>query len=159
MANEPLNEVAYKFYTQEVTAGAGLTNTQLRATAVPVAATPYPADATPLTGTSGNVANAQAQATLAAVSGKTNYLTGLYVSGGGSTAGLGVTVTVSGTTGSSIFFPVVAPVGALLPMQGLQLTFTPPIPASGANVAITATMPALGAGNLYAGVVITGFRI
>lgn len=126
---------------------------------LPVTAAVYPVGATPLTSASGNVINNQAQASLAAVSGKTNYICGLTVSGGGSTAGLGVSVTVAGTIGGSIFFPVVAPAGAVVPMPGLQLTFSPPIPASAANVAIVATLPALGAGNLYAGIVIHGFRI
>ena len=140
---------------------AGVNGTSIATVAnpFPVAANPYPVDATPLTGTSGNVANAQAQATLAAVSGKTNYLCSITVSGAGSTAGGGVTVTVAGTTGSSIFFPVMAPVGALSPLPGLQLTFVPPIPASAANTAITATLPALGAGNTHAGIVIHGYRI
>ena len=164
MANEPWNEVAYKFFQNAISGTitvvtGGLTDTQLRASAVTTAPNPYPTGATPLTGTSGNVANAQAQATLAAVSGKTNYISGLTVSGGGSTAGAGVTVTVAGTTGSSIFFPVMAPAGVLVPLPGLQLTFVPPIPASAANTAITATLPALGAGNTHAGITIHGYRI
>lgn len=126
---------------------------------LPVTAAIYPVGATPLTGTSGNVANAQAQATLSAVAGKTNYLSSVTVSGGGSTAGAGVTVTIAGTTGSSIFFPVMAPAGVLVPLPGLQLVFNPPIPASAANTAITATLPALGAGNTHAGITIHGFRI
>jgi len=140
-------------------AGVNGTSVATVANPFPVAFNPYPVDATPLTGTSGNVANAQAQATLAPVVGKTNYICGLTVSGGGSTAGAGVTVTVAGTTGSSIFFPVMAPAGVLVPLPGLQLSFVPPIPASAANVAIVATLPALGAGNTHAGITIHGFRI
>jgi hypothetical protein len=126
---------------------------------VTVIGSALPVGAVNVNATSGNVANAQAQATLAATAGKTNYITGLTVSGGGSTAGAGVTVSVAGLLGGTIFFPVMAPVGALVPMQGLQLNFNPPIPASAANTAITATLPALGVGNTHAGITTTGFRL
>jgi hypothetical protein len=159
MANEPLNEVAYKFYTQEVTAGAGVTDTQLRASPVPVVTGALPAGATQLTNSNGNAANAQAQATFAAVSGKTNYITGMTVCGGGSTAGLATFVTLAGVSGGSLFYPIVAPIGALVGFAPLTVVFNPPLAASAANTAITATLPALGAGGLAAGVSITGYRV
>lgn len=164
MANEPWNEVAYKFF-QNAISGAitvvtgGLTDTQLRATPVPVVTGALPAGATQLTNSNGNAVNAQAQATFTATSGKTNYITGMVVTGGGSTAGLATFVTLAGVSGGSLFYPVVAPVGALVPFPPLVVKFDPPLAASAANTAITATLPALGAGGLAAGVSITGYRV
>jgi hypothetical protein len=106
---------------------------------------------------SGNVANASAVATLAAVAGKTNYLSGLVLSAGGATLGLPVSATVTGLAGGTATFTFAAPAGALIAATPLVLNFNPPIPASGVNVAIVVTLPALGAGNTNAAATAWGY--
>ncbi len=119
---------------------------------LPVAASPLPTDSTGATATSvkassGNVANASAAATLAAVAAKTAYITGFDVTGTGATAASVVSVTVTGLLGgtSTYTLPVVA--GANLGNPALVVQFNPPLPASAVNTAIVVTCPALGAGN------------
>src|SRR5260370_37907131 len=56
----------------------------------------YPPGATPIAASSGNVANAVATATLASAANVTTYITGFEVTGAGATAGLAVTVTITG---------------------------------------------------------------
>lgn len=110
------------------------------------AASPLPMGATPIMANSGNAANASAIATLAAVAGRVNNIVGFDVTGSGATAGLPVVVTVAGLLGGSLTFTYCAAVGALLSNSPLAVRFPMPIPASGANVAITVTCPALGLG-------------
>jgi len=144
--------------SQDIAGGNG-TSIATAANPFPVAVSPFPFGATPINGASGNVVNAQAQAVLAGASGKTTYITGLTVSGGGSTAGGGVTVQIAGLLGGTIFFPIMIPTGATVPMQGLQLNFNPPLPASATNTAITPTLPAAGAGSTHAGIAATGYQL
>lgn len=112
-----------------------------------VAANDFPVGATPITGTSGNVANASAVATLTASAGLTNYITGFDVSGSGATAGSIVVVTVAGLLGGSLTFTHAAVTGATVLNSPLRIVFPKPIPANTTNTAITVTCPALGAGN------------
>ena len=127
--------------------------------AVSIGAGSFPTGATPLTNSNGNATNAQAQATLAAVVGKTNYITSLTITGGGSTAGAAVLASLAGLKGGTTYYAVVAPVGARVPFPPVVIYFDPPHPANAVNTAITATLPALGAGGLAASVSITGFNI
>lgn len=144
--------------SQDIAGGNG-TSIASAANPFPVSSVFLPTGAVQLTDSNGNAANAQAQATFAATASVTNYITSMTVTGGGSTAGLATFVTLAGLADGSLFFPVVAPVGALVPFPPLVVKFDPPLAASAANTAITATLPALGAGNVAAGVAITGFRV
>jgi len=117
----------------------------------------YPAGASPLQASSGNKANAVASALLAATPGQLTYITGATVTGGGTTAGGAADLTISGLLGGTMTIPLMIPAGANVPLPPLNLTFIPPLPASAVNTAITASLPALGAGGLSAGVTVRGF--
>ena len=119
-----------------------------------------PAGATALFAASGNVANASAVATLAAAAGRTTYLSGLTITGSGSTLGGVVLATVTGLIGGATATYVVAvPTGVIVGVTPLVLRFDPPIPASAANTAIVVTLPALGGGNSNASVNAFGYQI
>jgi hypothetical protein len=118
-----------------------------------------PAGATILTASSGNVANASAAATFPAVANVTNYVTGFTITGGGATAASLVIATLVGLLGGTASFDVAVPAGATLGLTPLVVTFPQPIPASAANTALVLTLPALGAGNTHAAVVMHGFKI
>lgn len=118
-----------------------------------------PVGATQLLAVSGNVANAAAAATFAATAGKTNYLTGVEILAGGATSAALVAATITGLLGGTITYPFAAPAGATSAAVPLIVTFNPPLPASAANIAITATLPALGAGNTMATVTLHGYRL
>lgn len=99
----------------------------------------------------GNVGAAgQITATLAAVAGKTNYLTGFYVDGLGATGASVIEVTVSGTLGGSFTRKLSIPAGATVAITPLVMGFESPIPGSAANTAIVVTVPSFGAGNTNA---------
>ena len=119
----------------------------------------YQAGATPVSASSGNVANAAAAATLPAVAGKTTYVTGFEITGAGATAAAVVLATLTGLTGGTATYVVVAPAGATTSITPLVVQFPAPIPASSVNAAITLTLPALGAGNTNAAVVAHGFQL
>lgn len=113
---------------------------------------PYPvaadgSDATPVTATSGNVANAIATATIPAIAGKTAYISGFTISGAGATAAAVVNPTVTGVIGGTKTFVACAVAGATVMNPVLDVQFCPPIPASAVNTAIAVACPALGAGN------------
>lgn len=120
---------------------------------------PYPSGATPITATSGNVANANAVATLAGVEGKTTYVTGISLTGSGASGGAVVLATLAGLVSGTQSFVYVAASGASTGNAPLNLAFDPPIPASAPNTAIVLTLPALGSGNTNAVANITGFQI
>jgi hypothetical protein len=126
---------------------------------VDLASQVYPRGATPVTAASGNVANASAAATLAAVSGKTNYVTGFTITAGGSTGAALVSATLTGLLGGTATYTYATPAGATVGATPLTVKFGIPVPASAANTAITLTLPALGAGNTNAAVSIQGFYI
>lgn len=117
----------------------------------------YPAGATPVHADSGNGAAAAIAATLPAVAGKTNYLTGFEVTGGGATAASLVDVTVTGLLGGTETYVLGVVAGAAAGNQPLIVQFDPPIPASGVNTAITVNVPSLGAGNTKARAQVHGF--
>jgi hypothetical protein len=96
---------------------------------------------------SGNVAAATAAATLAAVTGALNYLSGFSVSGAGATGALVVSVTVTGLEAGTLTFTYTAVAGVTLANTPLFVEFNPPLPASGEGVAIVVSCPTLGAGN------------
>ena len=118
-----------------------------------------PAGVTPLNSSSGNVAAAAATATLAAVPGQTNYLTGFDFTGAGATAGSVVTGTITGLLGGTRSFSIAVPAGAAVGLAPLSLSFDPPLPASAVNTAIVVSVPSLGAGNTNATLNAQGFLI
>lgn len=125
---------------------------------------PYPVaadgtDATPVTATSGAVANAVATATIPGVAGKTAYIAGFDITGGGATAASLVGPTVTGTISGTLNYTLGVVAGAALMNPTVCVTFNPPIPASAVNTAIAASCPALGAGNTRNTVNVRGFYI
>lgn len=107
---------------------------------------------------SGNVANASAAATLAAVAGKKNWITGFALTGSGATAAAVVNATVAGVEGGTQTYTFTFPAGAAVAAEPLVVTFPTPLPATGVNTAITVTLPAAGAGNTNAAANVYGFR-
>ncbi len=118
----------------------------------------YPAGATPLQASSGTTANAVASATLPAAAGKTTYITGVQLTGGGATAAGIQGLSITGLKNGQITYVIVVPAGAQVPLPPMSVQFNPPLPASAANTAIVASLPALGAGNLAVGLSIQGFQ-
>ena len=120
---------------------------------------PYPNGAVIVSNSSGNVANANAVATLPGVAGKTTFLCGFFITSGGATVGFIVNGTIAGVVGGTMIFNYAAAVGVLL--DGSVLPFTPffPIPASGINTAIVITLPALGLGNTNAAAFAWGYQL
>ena len=114
---------------------------------MPSSASLIPINATMANASSGNVAAAVATATIAAVSGRMNNITGFSVTGSGATAGLPVIVTLTGVVGGTLSYIYTAAVGATLPNQPLIVNFPTPLPASALNTAIAVSCPSLGAGN------------
>lgn len=112
----------------------------------------------PVHSSSGNVANANAVATLAAVAGVTNYLTGILIAPGGSTAAAVVSATITGLLGGTMTLTVGSPAGAGLAGTPIFIPFATPLPASAAGVAIVLTVPAFGAGNTNSTATLTGFQ-
>lgn len=111
-----------------------------------------------LVASSGNVANAAATASLAAVAGKRNWLTGFVLTASGSTAALVVNATVTGLDGGTLTFTFTFPAGADVAADPLIVTFPSPVPASAVNTAIAVSLPAGGAGNTNAAASAFGFR-
>lgn len=114
---------------------------------------------TPITASSGNVANGAAVATLVGVAGKTTYITGFQITAAGATAALVVTVTVVGTVTGTMSYTFTFPAGAAVGATPLAITFPAPVPASAVNTAIVVTLPAGGAGNTNATVSAQGFQL
>lgn len=118
---------------------------------------PYPNSSTAVNGASGNVANASAVASLPAVAGKTNFITGFQLTSGGATAAGCVSATVTGLISGTATYTYCVPAGATAAANPLDITFYPPVPASAVNTAITVTLPALGAGNTNATANVQGY--
>jgi hypothetical protein len=107
---------------------------------------------------SGNVANANAVATLAGAAGKTTYIWGFTLTAGGATAGLPVIATVAGLLGGTQSFIFDFAAGATAGSTFVY-NFPVPWPASAQNTAIVVTLPAGGAGNTNAAATAMGFTI
>lgn len=107
--------------------------------------------------TSGNVANATATATLAANANQKWFLTGFMIDVTGATAASIVSATITGLAGGTITIPVVFP--AVVTSDGTRrsVAFSPPIPASTVNTALTLTVPAGGSGNTNASAHLFGY--
>jgi hypothetical protein len=110
-------------------------------------------------GASGNVANATAAASLAATASYLNYVTGFTITAAGATAAAVVNATLTGCVGGTQTFTFTFPAGATVAATPLVVNFATPIPATAANLAITISLPAAGAGNTNAATTIRGFRV
>lgn len=118
-----------------------------------------PYGALPLANSSGNVAAAIAAATLVAIAAKTAFISGFEVTGSGATAGLPVSVTVTGLLGGTLTYTYTAVAGVLLANQPLIVEFNPPLPASAVNTNIVVSCPSLGLGNTNNTVNAHGFNL
>ncbi|WP_448953070.1 hypothetical protein [Labrys neptuniae] len=118
-----------------------------------------PGGSTPVAAASGNVAAGTATATLPGAAGKTTYISGFEITGGGATAGSIVTATVTGTLGGTLSYNIAVPTGATTGISPLVVEFNPPLPASAANAAIAVAVPSFGAGNTNAAVVAHGYQV
>jgi len=119
----------------------------------------YPLDATPIIGGSGVVSAAAAVATLDSDAGKTTYISGLLISGGGATSAALVDVTIAGLLGGTRTFVHGAVAGAALKNPDLHLKFDPPLPASALDTDIVVTCPSLGTGNTKNSVTAWGYKL
>lgn len=108
-------------------------------------------------GASANGANAINTATMAAQSGKTNYVCQVTFTADGATSGIAVAPTITGLLGGTRTFAFNFPAGVLVGAQPLVLNFNPCLPASATNTAISAVLPAGGAGNTQASADIEGW--
>lgn len=124
----------------------------------PAGAAGYPSGAVPVTNTATGAAAAVA-ATLPAAAGKTTYITGLTVTGGGATAATVAGVTLAGIVGGTATYVVGVPAGVTSAIVPLVLNFNPPIPAAAVNNALVVTAASFGAGNLNVFVTATGFQL
>lgn len=115
--------------------------------------------ATYITAASGNVANANAVATLAAAAGKNTFICGFTMTAAGATAAAVVSATVAGIITGTATYTFVAPTGAAVAATPLVVSFGTCVPSSAQNTAIVVTLPALGAGNTNASVSAWGFQL
>jgi hypothetical protein len=103
---------------------------------------------TQVNATSGNIAANTATATLPAVTGKTNFLTGFEITAGGATGAAVVTATITGLISGTMNYTFATPAGATLGATPLVVSFPGGgLQASGTGVAIVVSMPTLGSGN------------
>lgn len=121
----------------------------------------YPSNtaATVVTAASGNVAAGVASATLPAAAGKTTYLSGYLVTGGGATLGSLVNGTITGLLGGTHTFNIPVNAGVLLGNTPLFVDYNPPVPASAVNTAVVVSVPSLGAGNTNSAVSAWGYQL
>jgi hypothetical protein len=106
---------------------------------------------------SGNVANAAATATFPAKPGVLNLLCGFSFTSTGSTAAQVVLMTITGLNGGTATYVYASQAGVTLNNPVLTEDFTPCVPATGPNVAIVVSMPALGSGNTNAALTAMGY--
>lgn len=114
---------------------------------------------TPITAASGNVANANAVATLAAVTGRTTYICGFTMTSAGSTGAAVVNPTVTGVISGTLTYVYATVAGATLANAPLIVNFNPCMPANAVSTAIVVTLPALGAGNTNAATTAKGYQL
>lgn len=107
-------------------------------------------------------ANAILNATMPAIVGRRSYVTGLQLSGDGSTAGLGVNATLTNIESVGVAvtlnYAFGFPQGALVPASALAIAFSPPLPVL-LGAAAVLSLPAGGAGNTNAAIALEGFYI
>src|SRR5215472_6305544 len=99
---------------------------------------------------SGVVAAAVATATLPAVAGQTNSVSGFQITGLGATGATVVVATLTGVLGGTQSYEVTVPAGAGTAITPVIVNFNSPLQATGPNVAIAISVPSFGAGNTNA---------
>ena len=104
---------------------------------------PYPSTAIPETASATGAAAATAVATLAASVGRTTYLSGFCVTTLNPTAVESGVATVTGTITGTLSYQLVE---AAATGGQLCVPFNPPVPASGTDVPIVVTLPAISSG-------------
>ena len=114
---------------------------------IPVSATAQSSTSTALT------------ATVAAVAGRTNFVTEVIVQGLGATAGGDATLSFSGVTPSIGPFHVAIPGGVGTPINCPTFIFNPPLQASAPNTAILVQLTAPGAGNTEIALNVIGYQV
>jgi hypothetical protein len=108
--------------------------------------------------TSSSTGGAQANnCSLAAVAGKTNYVTGFEVTGAGATGASVISITLTGTISGTLNYTLAIPAGVNAGVTPLIVEFPEPIPASAVNTALTLNVPSFGAGNTNASAALHGF--
>jgi hypothetical protein len=103
-------------------------------------------------------------ATLAATSGRVNYLIGFDVTGGGATAASIIEISITGLAAGTLKYEVPILAGVTGPAFGgtsapyiYSVRFPVPLPASAVNTAISVAVPSFGSGNTNANVVAYGY--
>jgi hypothetical protein len=114
-------------------------------------------DSTAVTASSGNVAAATATATLTATTGRTMYISGFSITGGGATGASIIQPTITGVVGGTMTFTMGIPAGATVGATPLIVNFHAAVPASAPNTNIVVSAPSFGAGNTNATVVAYGY--
>lgn len=95
---------------------------------------------------------------LAAVAGKTNFVTGFSISGSGATGASTIAITLTGLLGGTqTFYLSIPAIGSTPAIVPFIVNFNPPLPASAVNTAITLNVPSFGAGNITVAANIYGF--
>lgn len=117
----------------------------------------YPSSSTPITASSGNVANQNAIANLPSAIGKTCYITGFEITAGGAGTEAIKIVTIIGTISGTLTYLFGVVKGSTVICNPLIVSFYPAIPANATNVPIVVTLPALGTGNTNAAVIAHGY--
>jgi hypothetical protein len=106
---------------------------------------------------SGNKAAAAATATFTKTGTNLWYVTGIEVTASGATAGLPVSVTLTGILGGTLTWIFTFPAGVLVGASPLVVEFNPPLASVDANTDVVLTLPSSGAGGTNASVVMHGF--
>ena len=92
-----------------------------------------------------------------AAAGKTNYCTGIQITGAGATGASNITVTLQSAGVTIATFVIPVPAGNNTPIQPIQLSFDTPIAGLGPNQNMVLNVPSFGAGNLNSAANMQGF--
>src|SRR5262245_24612427 len=114
---------------------------------------------TPISASSGNVANASAVATLASVTGRTTFICGFALTSAGSTGAAIVSPTVTNVITGTQTYTYATVAGVTLGNTPLIVNFNPCLPANAVSTTIVVTLPALGAGNTNATATAWGYQL
>lgn len=106
-----------------------------------------------------SVAAATLTRTIPASATMLHFCEGFDITFAGATAASVVEVTLSGLLGGTLTFILTVPAGATVAGTPLCVKFPKPIPATDKNIAVTLTVPSLGAGNTKANANLYGFCI
>lgn len=119
----------------------------------------YPVGATPVyVGSSGTAAIVTA--TVPAVAGKTNYITGIQIEGSSATAGVRVSVTITNVLGGTYTQGIVVPpTGAVVMGVSRNWQFNFPLQASAVNTAMVISIASFGAGSDVVTLTVQSFNV